>query len=153
MESHRGKSDGLLNPFQENHFFIALRHADQLLCDCEQILASSASQSPFPAYVADFNELDQTALSDHISRLRASFVTALSRLGMNVPPPHISALRAIQTNLDFIDMDFEELRPKSMKGYGALQEEASNELGTMVGEMQEQLRVMAGYLKARTREL
>jgi hypothetical protein len=152
MDHSGGKLDGLLNASQKNYILTTLRQADHLLCDCEQILASGASHSAFGSYLPDFTEEDQTALYGFISRLRASFSATLSRLGMAVPAPRISALRAIQTNLDYIDMDLEELRPRSMTGYGPLAEEASEGLETAVQNLQAELRAMLGYLRARDRE-
>lgn len=149
MEQVGGKFDGLLSPSQQNHLLTTLRHADQLLCDCEQILASGGSLSPFPSYAHDFNDQERAVLSSLISRLRGSFMSTLLLLGVSVPAPRISALRAIQTNLDYIDMDLEELRPGSMKGYGPLAERAADRLETAVQDIQSDLRVMLRYLRTR----
>ncbi len=106
----------LLNAAQQNHFLVSLKYADQLLGDCEHILASGSSQSLFPKYQNDLSLEDRERIERFIEGLRALLVQVLSRLSIPTPSPQFRASHGVATNLDFIEMNFDELRPNNDRG-------------------------------------
>ncbi len=125
----------VLNPYQERHLQTALHEADRLLSDIEQVLNSAGSKSPFPKYVVDFTPAQRKTIEDYIGRIRVRLVRVLE--GQNIEPesPSIPATRAIHSALTFIEIAVEELKPRSMRGYGEVPTPAAAELNGIIGEL------------------
>jgi GTP-binding protein EngB required for normal cell division len=66
---------------------------------------------------------------------------------MRPDPPDIPATRSVLTNLSFVDIAIEELKPSYMRGFGAVPEDAINELNGVVYELRSLVGGMERYLK------
>jgi GTP-binding protein EngB required for normal cell division len=66
---------------------------------------------------------------------------------MKPNPPVIPATRAVLTNLAFIDIAVEELRPTYMRGSGAVPEDSVSELNGVVHELRSLVEGMERYLR------
>lgn len=66
---------------------------------------------------------------------------------MKPNPPDIPATRAVLTNLAFIDISIEELRPSYMRGSGVVPEDAVDELSGVVHELRSLVEGMERYLR------
>ena len=133
-----------MTDLNENHkrtLLIGFRYVDDLLSDIERIMATSMDpQSPFEKYVADIRPAQQKIIAADIAHIRIVMCRILESKGINVKHPGMSALSAIRTAIHFADIAMEEKRPKYMRGYGELTEEAVRELNEVASQMQKLLK-------------
>src|ERR1039458_3529555 len=115
---------GKLNEPQQRRLIITCKYIDSLLCDVENALHSAASQSPFPRYVVDVTPAQAQEIEDHIRRLRSQLLRTLDWQRMKPEPPEIEVTRLITTDLAFVDIAIEELKPKHLRGCVAGPEDA-----------------------------
>lgn len=143
MERHAGE----LNEHQKRRLRITCRYIDKLLGDIEDILHAATSPSPFPRYVVDVSPAQIRVLEDYIRRFRSQLVQTIAWQDMKPEPPEIPATRAVLTNLAFIDIAAEELKPSYMRGSGPVPEDAVKELNGAVHELRSLITGMERYLK------
>ncbi|MGB6132778.1 MAG: dynamin family protein [Acidobacteriaceae bacterium] len=122
-------------------------YIDKLLSDVEHVLHQATSQSPFPRYVMDVSPAQVRVVEDYIRRLRAQLLRALDWQHMKPKRPDIPATRAVLTNLAFVDIAIEELRPSYMRGSGPVPEDAVDELNGVVHELRSLVEATERYLR------
>ena len=125
-----------LNPFQRRHLLTSCQYADKLLSEIEAVLVASQSKSPFPKFKPDISPAQAKVVQDYIARMRAQIVRILENQGIPVPAPMFGSVHSIRVTLGFVDMAFDEVRPKRMAGYGAVAPGVATELSGLVDEMQ-----------------
>ncbi len=143
MNRHPGE----LNDPQQRHLRVTCQYIDKLLSDVEQVLHAATSPSPFPRYVVDVTPAQTRAIEDHIRRLRSQLLRTLAWQHMEPSPPEIPATRAVMTDLAFVDIAIEELKPSYMRGYGAVPEDAVSELNGVVHELRSLVAGMERYVR------
>lgn len=144
----RMRFPGKLNDAQQRRLSITCKYIDSLLCDMEHALHSATSQSPFPRYVVDITPAQARAIEDHISRFRSQLLRTLAWQHMKPEPPEIPVTRSLLTDLGFVDIAIEELKPRYMRGCGAVPEDAVEGLNGVINE----LRSMAGSVERYLRQ-
>src|SRR5271170_5239065 len=102
---------GELNEHQKRHLRITCQYIDKLLSDVEVILHATTSNSPFPRYIDDLNPAQVRVIENHLDRLRSQLVRTIAWQHMKPEAPDIPATRAVLTNLAFVDIAIEELKP------------------------------------------
>lgn len=132
----RTRKPATLNDAQQRRLSITCRYIDGLLCDIEHALHLPESESPFPRYVVDVTPAQVCLIEDHIRSLRAQLLKALDWQHMKPDPPEIPVSRLVMTDLGFAEIAVEELKPRSIRGYGAIPEDAVAGLNQVVGELQ-----------------
>ncbi len=135
MSSEAQKPDESLNPFQANRLRITCQYIDKLLVEIEGVLNSTASKAAFPRYAVDIVPAQRRTMEDYIARVRAQLVRILEGQGIVAESPSIPVSRAVHVLLGAIDIAAEELKPKYMRGYGAVPESVATELNGIVGEL------------------
>ena len=141
------RHSGELNGNQKFRLRITCQYIDKLLGDLDEILHAASSQSPFPRYVVDITPAQIRVLEDYIRRFRSQLLRTIAWQGMKPEPPDIPATRAVLTNLAFVDIAIEELKPSYMRGSGAVPEDAVSELNGVVHELRSLITGMERYLK------
>jgi hypothetical protein len=134
-EKTRSRLPGELNTVQQRRLAATCKYIDGLLCDIEHALHSSESESPFPLYIVDITPAQVRLIEDHIRRLRAQLLIALDWQHMKPETPEIPVSRSVITDLGFVDIAVEELRPRHMRGCGAVPEDAISGLNKVVDEL------------------
>jgi hypothetical protein len=149
------RQHGELNEAQRRRLGVTCKYIDGLLCDIVHSLHSQESESPFPHFVVDVTPAQVDMIEDHIRRLRAQLLKALDWQHMKPEPPEIPVSRTVITDLGFVDIAVEELRPRYMRGCGAIPEDAIeglnqvvDELRTLVHEMKHSIREELGLGKS-----
>jgi hypothetical protein len=145
MERSNGQGK-LFNEFQQNRLSVSCNYIDQLLKDIEEVVNSTASQSPFPRYVPDISPAQRKEIEDYIARFRVRLVRVLESVQIPLPIGSISALHSLKTTLSCIDIAVEELRPRYMHGYGELPPPAQEALNGIVAELNDLVRQFNSYL-------
>lgn len=141
-----GREDGTLNPSQRRHLLSSCQYADRLLSEIESILAASQSKSPFPKFQPDISPAQAKVVQDYIFRMRNQVVRILESQGVPIPTPNLGSIHSIRVTLGFVDIAFDECRPKRMAGYGEVSEAASTAVSGLVDEMQGILSRLDSYL-------
>ena len=116
---------GDLNPSQRRHLLTSCQYADKLLSEIEATLVASQSKSPFPKFKPDISPAQAKVVQDYIARIRAQLVRILDSQGVPIPAPHIGSVHSIRVTLGFVDIAFDECRPKRMAGYGEVDQTAA----------------------------
>jgi len=79
--------------------------------------------------------------------MRLQLVRTLAWQHMERQPPEIPATRAVMTDLSFIEIAIEELRPGYMLGYGTVSEDAARELNGMMDQLRSMVKRMQRYVR------
>ncbi len=138
---------GELNEYQKTRLRITCQYIDKLLSDVADILHAATSPSPFPRYIVDISPAQIRVLEDYIRRFRTQLVRTITWQDMKPESPDIPATRAVLTNLAFVDIAVEELKPSYMRGSGTVPEDAVDELNGAVHELRSLITGMERYLK------
>lgn len=147
LEIVTSRRPGELNEAQQRRLAISCQYIDKLLSSIEHALHSTSSLSPFPRYVVDVTPAQTRVLEDHIRRIRSQLLRALDWQHMKPEPPEIPVTRAITTDLAFVDIAIEELRPSYMRGSGAVPDDAVEELNGVVHELRSLVLGMDRYVR------
>lgn len=141
------RQPGQLTVTQQRHLRVSCQYVDRLLSDIESVLHAAGSKSPFPRYVVDITPAQSEVIEDHIRRMRSQLVRTLAWQHMEPQPPEIPATRAVLTDLSFVDIAIEEMKPSYMLGYGAVPEDAVQELNGVIDELRSLVDGMQGYVR------
>jgi len=141
-----------LNSNHERRLSVTCRYIDKLLADVETSLNISASKLAFPRYASDLSPAQRRVVEDYISRIRAQLVRVLDGQGIERPPADIPVSRSLHSNLAFIDIAAEELKPEYMRGYGEVPPVAAVELNGIAAELQGLVRQLDRFVTRGSRE-
>jgi hypothetical protein len=138
-EAANPRIPGELNAVQKRRLGATCKYIDGLLTDIEHALHAAESESPFPHYVVDVTPAQVRLIEEHIRHLRAQLLWALDWQHMKPEPPDIPVSRSVLTDLSFVDVAVEELRPRHMRGCGPVPEDAVDGLNGIVNELRSML--------------
>jgi hypothetical protein len=145
--SESARHPGQLNEPQQRRLVITCKYIDNLLSDIEHALHSARSPSPFPRYVVDITPEQARVIEDHIGRLRAQLLRTLDWQHLKPELPEIPVTRSITTDLAFVEIAIEELKPRHLRGCGAVPEDAVDELNKVIHDLLSQVKGMESYLR------
>jgi GTPase Era involved in 16S rRNA processing len=135
-----------LNEYQRRHLLVSCQHIDKLLTDIEEIGQVPSGGSLFPRHVATLTPLQRKLVQDYVSAVRSRLLTVLDGERIPIPPAYGQDNFAIRTALTFVDIAVEELRPKYMRGYGAIPEALVPRIEGIVDELRTIVRKFSEYL-------
>jgi hypothetical protein len=118
-----------------------------LLSEIEHALHSATSESPFPRYLVDVTPEQALEIEGHIRRFRSELLRVLAWQRLKPELPDIPVTRSVMTDLSFIDNAIEELKPKYLRGCGAVPEDAVDELNGAIHELRSLTKNMESYLR------
>lgn len=139
-------SDHLFNGNHESRLRTTFKYIDELLTQAAGRLDSSTAQSPFSDYHADATPVQHRVTLDHLVRLRSIMLRFLQAHDLPPPEPRTSAVWAARTALMSVETAVEELRPRHLRGYGDLSDEAARELDGLTTQLRDQLRRLEEFL-------
>jgi hypothetical protein len=128
---------GVLRYAQQNIFLTSLRHIDLLLSEIETITECEAQSCVFPRFQPDFDGQTREEIHKIVANFRGTIRDSMQRMAVPMPTPEIPASHAIESNLDFVDVDIEELRPRYLRAYGTLTPETADDLNAVLDRLQE----------------
>lgn len=126
-----------LNPHHQRRLRATFQYIDNLLSDIDAIVNPRDSGALFPRYVIDFAPSQRVLLQSGIAEIRGRLLQAMKDYKVDVGPPSISAVQAVRSALSFIDIAVTELRPRYMRGYGAVPPEAAAQLDRTVDQLEQ----------------
>ncbi len=134
-EKGEAREPGTLNDAQRRRLSITCKYIDGLLCDIEHALHAAESASPFPRYIVDVTPEQAGTIEGHIRRLRSQLLRTMEWQHLKPEPAEIPVTRSITTDLAFIDIAIEELKPRYLRGCGAVPEDAVSALNGLIREL------------------
>lgn len=146
-EIENARHPGQLNEPQQRRLVITCKYIDNLLSEIEHALHSATSPSPFPRYIVDVTPEQARVIEDHIGRLRAQLLRTLDWQHLKPEPPEIPVTRSIATDLAFVEIAIEELKPRHLRGCGAVPADALDELNRVTHELLAMVKSMESYLR------
>ena len=146
-ESAGTRRPGELNEPQQRRLYATCKYIDGLLSDIEHALHSSLSESPFPRYFVDVTPAQALEIEGHISRLRRELLRVLAWQRLKPDLPGIPVTQLVLTDLSFIDNAIEELKPKYLRGCGAIPADAVDELNGAIHGLRSLAKDMESYLR------
>ena len=108
-----------LNSHHQRRLRATFQYIDNLLSEIDAMVNPRDSGALFPHYAVDFAPSQHVLLQSGIAQIRGRLVQAMKDNKVAAAPPSISAVQAIRSALNFIDIAVAELRPRYMRGYGA----------------------------------
>jgi len=124
----------LLTPAQVNHLLAGFRQIDRLLVSIEEV-ADGQESGLFPRVSPDLTQPRKDLLLRFVAAMRQAIAAILESNGMAIPKARTTASRAVSSALTFIDIAISDLRPKVMRGYGEVSEDAAQALDRIVAEL------------------
>jgi hypothetical protein len=146
-ETERTRRPGELNEPQQRRLYVTCKYIDGLLSEIEHALESATSESPFPRYFVDVTPAQALEIEDHIRRFRSELLRVLEWQRLKPEPPEIPVTRSVMTDLSFIDNAIEELKPKYLRGCGAVPEDAVDELNGAIQKLRSLTKDMESYIR------
>jgi GTP-binding protein EngB required for normal cell division len=135
-----------LNENHKTRLRTTFAYVDGQLAEALSRLDPVEAESPFAAHVPDATPIQRRVLADYISRLRGLLLEVLERHGITLPPPAISSIWAFRTTLTLARIAMEEARPKYLRGYGELKEDAAAEVEADLAQILDLMGRMEAYL-------
>jgi hypothetical protein len=86
-------------------------------------------------------------IEGHIRRFRSQLLRALDWQHLKPEPPEISVTRSIATDLAFIEIAIDELKPRHLRGCGPVPEDAVDGLNGEIHELLSLVKNMESYLR------
>lgn len=136
--------------FNDNHKRVlgnTFRHVDTRLADLEQEMEAGDSKSAFQEYTVDISLAQRRMIIRYNAVIRDAMLKFLKDQGIPVKSENTSLQRVAKTAIQFLHITFEELRPKYLRGYGALPEDAARELNEFATRIQKLLDQMMEELQ------
>jgi GTP-binding protein EngB required for normal cell division len=135
--------------FNDNHtrtLRCRFEYVDGLLDEAVRLLDGTRSNSPFSPHVPDAAPVQRKVVADYAQRVRDEMRQFMQSHGIDLPRPHVSSIWAARTTISSAEVAIEELKPKYMRGYGELSEQAARELDALVSRLEDLLRRMESFL-------
>ena len=140
-------AEDALNEAQRLRLSVSCEYMDRLLADIGNILHTASSPSPFAKYIVDISPAQARVIENYVHRLRGQLLRSLAWQQLEPGEPSIPATHAVLTNLSFIDIAIEELRPRHMRGSGAISDRIAGDLNGVVHELRSLVEGMNRYLR------
>jgi hypothetical protein len=128
-------------PLNENHvrrLQATFWYVDDLLRSIEAL--THPDLSPFVRERPDLSQDEARMLLSFVGLARSRMLAALDRLGIPRPEQMLSARRSVATSLLFAEISLSELETRSLRGYGALDPVAAEEITALSADLQNLMR-------------
>jgi GTP-binding protein EngB required for normal cell division len=136
------------SPLNENHvrrIQATFWYVDDLLRSIEAL--THPDPSPFVRERPDLSQDEARMLLSFVSLGRNRMLAALDRLGIPRPEQKLSARRSVSTGLLYAEIALSELDTRSLRGYGAIDPVAGEEITAVSADLQNLMRRGMALLK------
>jgi len=123
-----------LNENQVRRIAATFSYVDDLLKDIEAL--THPDPSPFARERPDLTQDEGRLLLSFVGLARSRMLAALDRLGIPRPQQKLSARRSVSVALACADDALSELDTRSLRGYGALDPAAGEEVSALAADLQ-----------------
>jgi Dynamin family len=135
---HDGSGAPGLNENQVRRIQATFWYVDDLLRGVEAL--THPDPSPFVRERPDLSQDEARMLLSFVSLGRNRMLAALDRLGIPRPEQKLSARRSVATSLQYAEVALSELDTRSLRGYGAVDPAAGEEITALSADLQNLMR-------------
>ena len=146
MSETKGAERPDLNENHRRSLSAAVRHIAGLLDDIEGIVVAARHPSPFNPLVGDISPAQAGVIHDYIERARRALLAATERHGLDPAGSPIDARNAIGARAMLASIDVDEVRPKRLRGYGALDPRLAAEVDRTCDEIDRTIRDLSRFV-------
>jgi GTP-binding protein EngB required for normal cell division len=146
MSATRGAGQPDLNENHRRSLSAAVQHIAGLLDDIEGILVTARRPSPFNPLVGDISPAQAGVIRDYVERARRALLAATERHGLDPIGSPIDARNAIGARAMLASIDVDEVRPKRLRGYGALDPRVASEVDRTCDEIDRTIRDLSRFV-------
>ncbi|MGH8284004.1 MAG: dynamin family protein [Gammaproteobacteria bacterium] len=126
----------MLNPNQKRYIVSRLATLERELTDALTAISSGGDAKLFPRYRDPIPTDDIAALNTRLERLRAALRQFMDTHGITYGASgEVDGRWALLTHLALLENSIIELRPRTVQGYGALDEEAARACQSLAAEL------------------
>jgi len=136
----------VFNPNHQRYLMTRLYHLDESLSEALQNLEPGEDDQLHRRLVPDGTIEQRQVLRDYLAQLRFAIRRFIQVYQLPEGGTRISALKSFGVALTFAQIAVEELRPRYLAGYGALNAQETEAAERLAAELQTLLRRMGGYL-------
>lgn len=136
---------GSLNENQVRRVESTFWYVDDLLRSVEAL--TLPAPSPFAKERPDLTGDEARLLESFVGLARKRMLAALDRLGIPRPQQHHSARRGVGTALLYAEIALSELDARALRGFGAVDPEAGEEITALAADLRELMRRGAALLR------
>jgi len=127
-----------MNEYHQRHLAVTFRYIDTLLGEAMRILGAADAPS-FARYIQDASPAQRQTVAAQVAELRETMLRIMSESGIASLEPGVSSLWAARGMLGAARDALAEIRPKAMRGYGALSEADIRRCNDIVAELDARL--------------
>lgn len=121
-------------------------HLDELLAKTQAACGIARASRLFYRYELDVPRAQLTVVLDGVARFRGQLDAFGSTWGLDLPARHVLASHALAVDLQFLDIALEEMSPRALCGYGALDDEFAHEYASFLETLRAEIETMKGAL-------
>jgi hypothetical protein len=134
-----------LNENHKRRLLSAFQHMDKLL---SQSLNAVAAAPPclHALYIQDMSPSELRYVQSNIEKIREQTSGLLEKFQVALPPPSTPLSWILKTNLTSLDIVFEDLYPKKMRGYGDMDQSTAKDLTAEIEKMRKHLNQLLAFL-------
>ncbi len=137
-----------MNESHKRHLAVTLGYIDQALREAMQILDTADSCSPFAKYTQDSSLQQRQIMARQIDTIEQRMAKIMCELDLPQPSPVCGALAAAFSQIGGARIALAEIRPKTMRGYGALSAEDILCVNTILAELDAALQRLTDEVSA-----
>jgi len=126
---------------------LTFMHLEESLSEVERVAAHTGTFPPLSGQCGELSPEKRSAILQYTAQTRKTMSRILEQKGIALDIPPVETIHSIYTYPGFMHSSAEELRPKYMRGYGELTEEAADELDGVAMELRELFKQMRSVLK------
>ncbi len=135
-----------LNEHQRRSLSATVQHIASLLDDIEGILVAARHPSPFNPLVGDISPAQAGVIHDYIERARRALLAAAERHGFDPAGSPLDIRNAIGARVTIASIGVDEVRPKRLRGYGALDPRLASEIDRTCDEIDRTIRDLSRFV-------
>ncbi len=136
-----------LSENHKRHVTSILRHVDDMLAGSASVLGLPEERLFHAAPVPDATAEQLKVISDNLARLRSATSRFIETQEIARDSAGGGALWAFRVVLEAVKNDLEEMTPKRLAGYGALNADATAEIEQLLHELYRTLNQLTEYLE------
>ena len=137
----------MLNGPQSRAILCGFRDIDRRMAELEALIVRGAKSSPFSPVVNDLSATEAKVVQDYFVRIREAMLGDLGECEVVLEESPSSLRWAIQIGITFIGITVEELRPKRLRGYGAVGQEAWDRVGKVYEDLRRLIDQLESYVR------
>lgn len=126
-------------------------YLDDLLARALVASGIAAEARAFNRYEMDLSDAQSAAIAEGVARIWKLLSIFGEQWGLNLPAAPMLSSHALNVDLQFLDIALDETSPRTLSGYGSLDEDFSHAYREFQIALRDEIRSMSSVLKSEGR--